>query len=242
MVAWRPKILVTRAGNDAAEFSAALEQAGFEAVEVPLLQREPIEMAVAMSVAAGPYDWVLLTSAAAAMAFAEQWSGPVPPIAAVGPKTAARLRELGLEVALVPSDATGARLVDAMGHLTGRRVLYARAEDAEPSTLAALRGTGADVVEAVVYRNIEPHGTKERLRAVWPVDVITLFSGSAARRLKVALDGLDGGVPVVAIGPTTADVARAMGFTVAAVADPHTAEGVVDALEAWWPTARSHRS
>jgi uroporphyrinogen-III synthase len=35
----------------------------------------------------------------------------------------------------------------------------------------------------------------------------------------------------VCIGPVTADEARSSGLEVAAVADPHTVEGVVEALE-----------
>jgi uroporphyrinogen-III synthase len=46
-----------------------------------------------------------------------------------------------------------------------------------------------------------------------------------------ALGAVKGTPKVVCIGPVTAKEARAHGLTVAAVAKPHTMEGVVDALE-----------
>ena len=43
--------------------------------------------------------------------------------------------------------------------------------------------------------------------------------------------GLRGNPKVVCIGPVTAKEARAHGLTVHAVANPHTTDGLIDALE-----------
>jgi uroporphyrinogen-III synthase len=54
-------------------------------------------------------------------------------------------------------------------------------------------------------------------------ELALLMSGSAARALRTR-------IPVVAIGPQTADEARRAGLEVVAVAEPHTVDGLVEAL------------
>jgi uroporphyrinogen-III synthase len=50
--------------------------------------------------------------------------------------------------------------------------------------------------------------------------------------------GVNGSSRVVCIGPVTADAARQAGFEVAAVAQPHTLQGVVAAMEALFASER----
>ncbi|MBW1880916.1 MAG: uroporphyrinogen-III synthase [Deltaproteobacteria bacterium] len=225
------RVLVTRSAETAGALSEPLRSAGFEPVEVPLIRLEPVPGAVAAAAAERRFDGLVLTSAAAAEAsagvVAEGW--PPPLVAAVGRATASRARAVGLPVSLVPPRATGLDLGAALGALPGQVLLYPRAAEVTPGTVERLRATGAEVVEVVAYRNVAPEGLPEHLAAAWPVDAVTLLSGSAARRMAEATRaaGITVDIPVVVIGPSTAEVAREVGLAVSAIAEPHSVEGVV---------------
>jgi uroporphyrinogen-III synthase len=62
------------------------------------------------------------------------------------------------------------------------------------------------------------------------IDLLTFTSPSAAENLldSVGDDALR--APVAAIGPVTAEAATRLGYRVAAVADPHTVEGLLAAV------------
>lgn len=62
------------------------------------------------------------------------------------------------------------------------------------------------------------------------VDAVVFTSRSTVEGF-VGMAGGAGGAAVVCIGPVTAVAAREAGLEVAAVAEPHTLEGVVAALE-----------
>jgi uroporphyrinogen-III synthase len=189
------RVLVTR--DDVAARVAAL---GHEPVLRELIRVEPLGDA---PVDARGYDWLVVTSANGARELARR-GVTANRIAAVGPATAAALRENGLRVDLVASVHSQEGLRD---ELTGTLLL------------AAAEGARRDVLDAdfvALYRTVE-------LPQEVDADVALLLSGSAARALRTRL-------PVVAIGPQTADEARRLGFDVVAVATVHTVDGLVDAL------------
>lgn len=235
-----PRVLVTRASEDSRVLAHALSVAGYEAVEVPLLQRVWQVDAVADAACRCPdADLVLVTSATTAdvlgVAAPEGWARAR--FAAVGPATARRLEELGFPVDLVPEHATGAHLLTALGDVDGLRVFYPKADLAPPTLGTALRARGARVDEVIAYTNGPPPGFQRRLAEALPVDATTLLSGSAAQRLAEAVPaderhklGL-----VVVIGPSTQAVADRVGVEVHAVADPYTVTGLVDALRRLLP-------
>jgi len=229
------RVLVTRSAETAGALSAPLRAAGFEPVEVPLMRLEPVPGAVAAAVAERRFDGLILTSAAAAEASAgvvgEGW--PPPLVAAIGQATASRARAVGLPVSVVPPRATGLDLGMVLGRMPGKVLLYPRAAEVTPGTVEQLRATGAEVVDVIAYQNVAPEGLPATLAAAWPVDAVTLLSGSAARRFAEAVRaaGITVAVPVVVIGPSTEVVAREVGLGVTAVAEPHSVAGVVRAVE-----------
>ena len=224
-------VLVTRAAADAGPLCEALAAAGLRPVRVPLLERRLCVQAVAAA-ARRPVDGWVLTSAAAVDALAAAGAEPPGWIAAVGPRTAAAAAERGWAVDSVPPSATAAAMLAHLGDRTGQRILYPRADLAGPEVRRGLEALGAVVYEVVAYENRQPAAAAAQLDAAWPVDVVTLLSGSAARRL-VALRPLPWPeeTRVVVIGPSTARVAEQLGLQVAAVAEPHTVEGVVAAID-----------
>jgi uroporphyrinogen-III synthase len=223
--------LLTRAADDAAPLAEGLRALGYAVVQVPLVAKRAFPDRVARAAAEGHDGWVL-TSPAAVDALATTAARPRW-IAAVGPSTADAARRVGLSVDVVPERALGAALVEALGPLPGQRVLYPRGDLAPPDLAEGLRAAGAVVDAVVAYENVEPDGAGPALRACWPVDLVPLLSGSAAARLAAHLPPpWPDRVRVVAIGPSTAEVARASGLPVHAVAEPHTLAGLLAAVAA----------
>jgi uroporphyrinogen-III synthase len=174
---------------------------GHEPVLVELIRIEPLGDE---PVDATGYDWLVVTSANGAHELGRR-GVRANRIAAIGPATASALGEHGLRVDLVPEIHTQEGLRDA---LPAGRLL-----------LAAAEGARRDVFDAdfvALYRTTELPQEVE-------ADVALLMSGSAARALRTR-------IPVVAIGPQTADEARRLGFDVVAVAGVHTVDGLVEAL------------
>jgi uroporphyrinogen-III synthase len=206
------RVVVTRSRESAGPLAERLEAHGLEVVLCPLIELEP----------AGPpevdvtgYDWVVVTSRRGAEELARRRRGELPKVAAIGPGTAAVLREHGIEPALVPATSTQEGLAAEFPKPPGR-VLFAGAEDARQYLAEAL---GADTV--VLYRT-------RALRLEQPPqgDFAVLASASAAQAFAAL--GLE--IPVVSIGPETTREAREQGLEVVAEAESHDLDGLVAAV------------
>ena len=138
----------------------------------------------------------------------------LPRLAAVGPGTAERLREHGLEPAFVPRVSTQDGLLAEFPRPAGR-VLFAAAENSRRRPIDEL---GADFVPLYRTRLLSPEAPAG--------DVVVLASGSAAR----AFAWTGAGTPAVTIGPETSRVARSVGLTVVAEAETHDLDGLVGAV------------
>jgi uroporphyrinogen-III synthase len=205
------KVIVTRPRDQAGPLVARLEELGHEVVECPLIEIEPFEEAVDVD----GYEWVIVTSPNGARELARRASGPLPNVAAVGPGTAETLRELGVEPAFVPTVASQDGLLDEFSRPEGR-ILFAAAEGARRHAIEALQ---ADFVSLYRTRLVTPEQPPEG-------DVVVLASGSAARSFAA----LSADVPAVTVGPQTTKVAEGLGLRVAAEAETHDLDGLVDAV------------
>ena len=217
--------MVTRAEGQSGALEDALYALGLDVVAVPLTRVEAVAGDLPER---RPGDVIAFTSANAARALGDRaalgWLDGAE-VVAVGPATAAALRDLGVEPTMIPAKATGAGLAEALG--PGRRVLHPRAVEALESLREGVEGRGGEYVPAPVYRVAPIPEAALAVAAALPVDVIPLLSPSAARAL-VAL-GLDlGAARVVVIGPTTAAACAALGLTVAAVAKEASAAGLAE--------------
>lgn len=203
------KVVVTRAAEQADPLVARLEALGHEVVRCPLIRVEPLGDE---PIDASPYDWVVVTSPNGARELARRLEAPPRRLAAIGPGTADALRAHGLAVELVPRVSTQEGL---LAELPPGRVLLAAAEGARR---LLVEERGADFLP--LYRTVELHPPPPE------GDVAVLASASAAR----ALAATGARMPVVAIGPQTADEARAHGLEVAAVAASHDLDGLLEAV------------
>jgi uroporphyrinogen-III synthase len=207
------RVIVTRPREHAEPLVERLGALGLEVVLCPLIELEPVGPS---EVNVSGYDWVIVTSPRGARELAERRRGALPAVAAIGPGTAAALREHGIEPAVVPEVSTQEGLVAELPAEPGR-VLFAGAADARPYLADALH---AETV--VLYR------TKELQPADPPQgDVVVLASASAARAFSaLALE-----IPAVSIGPETTREAEAGGIRVLVEAENHDLDGLVAAVE-----------
>lgn len=238
-------VLVPRSAGQGGELSARLRALGAEPVEAPTISIQPTRDPEALSAALarateGDYDWVAFTSPNAVSAVMDavgpEGLGPAR-LAAVGQGTRQALAECGREPDLVPERSTARGLAAELadGSDPGR-VLLPRADIASSGLPRALEDAGWYVDEVEAYRTVPvrelPEGVESDLLA-GRIDVIAFTSGSTARSLV----GLLGGSPprsprVVTIGPSTSAVCEQLGMRVAAEADPHDLDGLVDAVVA----------
>ncbi|MCB0964941.1 MAG: uroporphyrinogen-III C-methyltransferase, partial [Acidimicrobiales bacterium] len=234
------RIVVTRARAQASSLVARLRELGAEVVEAPAIAiDDPDDGGAALRAALddlAAVDWLVLTSPNGVrrtfehLPDARVLAGTS--VAAIGPGTAAALAERRIVADLVPEAFVAESLLEAFPDAPpgGGRVLVARAavaRDVLPEGLAA-KGWTVDVVAAYRTRAVAlDDATRE---AVAGADAVTFTSSSTVANLIDAV-GADRVPPtVVAIGPITSATARDAGLAVAAEADPHTIDGLVDAV------------
>jgi uroporphyrinogen III methyltransferase / synthase len=240
-------VIVTRSGPRAHGLADALQRGGAETIDVPLTeQTDPEDGGIALRAAAldiSSFRWLVLTSVNAVRRFMGELRDAralgIVLVAAVGPATANALRRSGVEPDLVPAEHWAQGLVaefpDYEPGLSGNLVLFPCADQA-PSTIPdGLSSKGWEVQRVEAYRTVplSPPGP-ELLEKMAHADAVTFTAGSSAKAYS-ALKGTDGEplrVPplVIAIGPSTATSARALGMTGVQEAHRPSTEGIVDAL------------
>jgi uroporphyrinogen III methyltransferase/synthase len=206
------RIIVTRPRGQNGELAERLRGLGHEVVECPLIAIEPVDDS---PIETSSYDWVVVTSRNGAELLAARQTGELPRVAAVGPGTAAALRERGIEPSLVPAVSTQEGILDELPRPAGR-VLLAAADDARSLLVQELEADFRPLYRTRLLRPDPPDG-----------ELVVLASGSAAR----AFAALDIDLPAVTIGPQTSAAARAAGVRIAAEAQTHDLDGLVAAVE-----------
>ena len=250
-----PRVLVTRQPEQAGELREGLLAAGFTVVEVPLIETappaDPAPLDAALRALAG-YDWVVFTSANAVAAVADRLAAlgadwpPSARVACVGPSTAAAIAlRLGPSATLLqPAEdhrAEGLLQAFAAVSLSGARVLLPSSDRARDLLPRGLRERGATVETPVAYRTLPARDLGARLARAFEegADLVTLASPSAVEAFVGGRPAGEAGPPVAVIGPVTEEAARAAGLTVAVVAAPSTAAGLVRAIRAHFLTGRA---
>ncbi len=246
------RVVVTRSRTQAVELTARLAELGAEVVEIPCIKRggpsQPQHLLDAM-LELNAYDWLVFTSANGVTAFFEYFFrafkdlrdiGGVR-IAAVGPGTAAKLRELHLQVDLMPEEAIGekiAREFEKFETIENLKICLLRAEVANPDLPQALEELGAIVDDIPVYRTMaetdELTEVGVRLLAEG-ADWITFTSGSTVEHFHARFDlpALLNKFPatrLASIGPETSKAIATLGLNPAVEAKQHTMEGLITAV------------
>ena len=247
------RVVVTRARDQAAVFSAALSELGAEVLEVPTIRTLPPLNRTALVEALsgiGGYDWLVFTSANGVTAFFEYFFkafhdlrdiGGVR-IAAVGPVTAAHLADLHLQVDLMPEKFEAVAVAQAFMEqesLENRKICLLRAEQATPELPRLLEDEGAIVDDVPVYRTVlEPEASIESSDILRNegADWVTFTSGSTVEHFHQRFDLPElmrrhPRMGAVSIGPETSGALRHLGVEPAIEAEPHTISGLVEAIQ-----------
>ncbi|MGH9120507.1 MAG: uroporphyrinogen-III C-methyltransferase [Acidimicrobiales bacterium] len=236
------RVVVTRTSDQAKPLCSRLSELGARAIEVATIRiGSPSDAGVGLRRAAdilarGGYAWAAFTSANAVDALMEMlrdcraFASTL--VAAIGPGTADALGAWGLMPDLVPAEAVGEALLAEMpaAPREGGTVLLAQAARARPVLAEGLAKAGwtTDVVEA--YRTVPAEPSEEALDQASEADAICFTSSSTVTHYLALAAGRPVPPVVVCLGPVAAATAREAGLEVAAVAEPHTVAGLVEAL------------
>jgi uroporphyrinogen III methyltransferase / synthase len=242
------RIVITRAADDAIEFAARIRALGGEAIEFPTIASAPpasYEILDRAIDGLGSFDWVIFTSANGVDRFFDRLRNKArdlremgrASIAAIGPATADRVRHYALTVAAMPSEYRAEAVLEAIGaeRVAGARILIPRAEIAREVLPEMLRHHGArEVIVAPAYRTVmPPNADADRMRtliASGAIDLLTFTSSSTVTNF-VAMTTIQGsGLKAAAIGPITAETARAQGFEVIVEPANYTVDALVAAI------------
>lgn len=243
------RVLVPRTRHQAGRLSARLRALGAAPVEAATIALEPTREPDRLdgqlrSLRDGAYGWVALTSTNAVEAVFDRLAGlggdarwfARTRLAVVGSGTAAALSQRGLRADLLPERFTTSGLAEALTEQGGpsTRALLPRADIATPTLSTALREAGWQVTEVEAYRTVPAEGLDEAVREdlrSGGLDAVALASSSTVRNLVTLLGDLPHpDIRVVSIGPVTSQTCRELGLDVAAEAEPHDIDGLVDAV------------
>jgi len=241
------RIVITRPQEQAGEFVAQLKALGAVPVTVPTIRLapppdwRPVDAAIERLDA---FEWVVFTSANGVRFVAARLRAldKTPPVfkanrlAAIGPATAAALKQLGERVDFVPSRYLAEAIADELDEVAGQRFLLLRADIARTALREQLQAKGASVTEVAVYSTATERHEKDALKALIRdgIDVVTFTSASTVSGLTQLLGGeLDDlrRCMVACIGPITAKAAVDAGLTPAVVAVEHTVPGLIQAIQ-----------
>jgi uroporphyrinogen III methyltransferase/synthase len=229
-------VAVTRARAQSSGLAARLHELGAEVVEAPVIKVVPID-------GAAPdverYDLVCLTSPNGVRLLFERLARSGRDaralagarVAAIGPGTAAALRDRGVIADVVPHRFVAEALAEALAAAPVQRALVARAAGARDVLPNALRERGAVVDVLELYETVAEPLSAAQLAGVQRADYVTFTSSSTVRFfLEAAGAKLAEGRRIVSIGPVTSATLREHGLEPGVEARRHDIEGLVEAL------------
>ena len=240
------RVLIPREGEWGERVRAQVEQHGGTGILAPLIaSAQPRDTAARdqafHALAAGEYDWLFVTSAAAVEQLTTH-GVHVPPgtsIAAVGRATARAVADAGFEVAFVPEGQASAAALVAQwcavhsSDVTGR-CLIVRSDLATAYVSDELDLRGYDVDVCIGYRTVGvdlASDVRDDLKA-GRVDVVLLTSLSVGRELRRQIGALPARTLVASIGPGTTRDATALGYTVGHTARIQSIDALIAELDA----------
>ena len=247
------RIVVTRTREQASQLSNQLTERGAQVLEIPTIKitvpEERIALVEAMA-GIGSYDWLVFTSPNGVTSFFDYFFKAnddiralgICRIAAVGPATEAKLKELHLRVDAMPEEYVAKKVAEAISkkdNVENLRVLILRAEVASPELPKQLEELGAIVDDVACYRTVpeteDVNGAAAKL-VEEGADWVTFTSSSTVENFhaRFNLPGLKKKFPelkLLSIGPETSKAIAALGLKPDVEAKPHSIDGMVKALE-----------
>lgn len=248
------RVVVTRTREQASQLSRRLHELGAEVLEIPTIKILPPsedrrQDLIDALLELNSYNWLVFTSPNGVTAFFDLFFKRFQDlrdiggarIAAIGPATAAKLKELHLQVDLMPDEALASKIAaefDKFETVENLKVCLLRAEVANPDLPKALEELGAIVDDIPVYQTApeteDLNGAVANL-AEGGAEWITFTSASTVEHFHARFDlpKLLKKFPqakLASIGPETSKAIRALGLDPAAEAKDHSIEGMVQLL------------
>ncbi len=241
------RILITRATEQAEEFSAALQNYGAQVIVFPTIEIAPPEdwrPVDKIIEKLDSYDWVVFTSVNGVKFFTDRMKGKGTDImvlgrkkiCAIGPRTQQELEKMGLAVHFRPSEYRAEGVAEGLKALgiQGKKILLPRAREARRILPEALREAGALVDDVEVYQTVKPAQGKESLEAIIKkgIEVVVFTSSSTLRNFMELLPDKTvlNGIKVAIIGPVTAETARDYGLEPTIMPAEYTIPSLVQAI------------
>jgi len=243
------RIVVTRTRSQAGALSEELRALGAETYELPTVRIEPpadlLEFGQLVQ-DCHTYDWLVFTSVNGVNAFFTLFFkiyddtreiGGVR-IAAVGPATAARLREFHLHIDLEPEQFVAEAVIKAFQKdhtVENEKILIIRPEKARDVLSKELAKMGAIVDEAIAYRTVPETDAVgiARFREEG-ADLVTFASSSAVENFMALKLPLPAGLRTASIGPVTSQTMRELGLAVDIEAKRHDIPGLAAAIRDYY--------
>ena len=244
------RVLITRPTHQAEAFARALYARGVEPILASTIAIVPPDDVAAAHRAIddlASYRWIAFTSQNGVDAFFDRLAAldsdaryiGATRVAAIGLKTAERLREFGVRADLVPAAFVSEEIARALlqASHSGDRILIFRAQEARDVLPQMLEDAGRVPHVVAAYKtviDVDPELARKAARA----DIFTFTSASTVRGFVELLGGAEAarhaarGKVIACIGPVTAEAADEAGLHVDVVADIFTTDGLLDALEA----------
>jgi uroporphyrinogen III methyltransferase / synthase len=242
------RIVVTRTRRQAGGLSTSLRKLGADVFELPTIRIVPPKELLDFGQLvqdAHRYDWLVFTSPNGVTAFFEMFYkiftdareiGGVR-IAAIGPATAARVRDFHLHVDLQPDEYVAEGVVRAFqkdGSVENLKVLLVRAEQARDVLPKELARLGAIVDEAAAYRTVpeteDVSGAQDRFREEG-ADLITFTSSSTVENFLALKLPWPSGLKTASIGPITSKTMKEHGLKVDVEARQYDIPGLTQAVQ-----------
>jgi uroporphyrinogen III methyltransferase / synthase len=246
------RIVVTRARHQAGDFSQKLAELGADVLAIPAIKIAPPDNKkdiVDALLGLHAYNWLVFTSANGVTAFFDLFFRRFKDLrdlgaarlAAVGPATAAKVRELHLEVDVMPAKALGKEIAAAINKfesVENLKICLLRAAAANPDLPRALEELGAIVDDVAVYKTVaetEDPGEAGKALCAGGADWITFTSGSTVEHFHARFDLLKllkqfPQTKLASLGPETTEAIRALGLAPALEAREHTTDSLIAAL------------
>lgn len=248
------RIVVTRSRAQAAKFVHQLSTLGAEVLEIPAIKSDLPDNKqdfVDALLALNAYDWLVFTSVNGVTTFFDLFFRQFhdlrdiggAKVAAVGPATAAKLREFHLQVDLTPPEAIGRKIAEAFAKhnsIENTKICLLRAEKANPDLPRALEEMGAIVDDIGLYKTVAEtedfFGAAEDFRE-HGADWITFTSASTVEFFHARFDLPEmpkkfPRLKIASIGPETTKALAALRLQPAVEAREHTTPGLIAALTA----------
>jgi uroporphyrinogen III methyltransferase/synthase len=247
------RIVVTRTREQASQLSRQLIELGAEVLEIPTIKIVPPDEKQAVVEALhgiGEYNWIVFTSPNGVSSFFENFLKAYDDIraignvrfAAVGPQTAAKLKELHLRVDVMPEQYVASKVASALNKfesVENLKFLLPRAQVANRDLPEELEKMGGIVDDVAFYKTVpeteDVTGAAARF-AEAGADWITFTSSSTVENFHARFDlpktrRTYPKLKLASIGPETSKAIRELGLEPDLEAKAHTIDGLAQALK-----------